>query len=128
MVIHLRVSPPKIWKDAKCLGAPPASGDYDPFFDEDDTSDALAFCNGTYDGKICPIRDACMKFALTNNEHYGIWGGCSEVTRKALRKRWPLKGKEPRPEWHWMSEKQALEGLDIVQLIVEDDDDDDDDE
>lgn len=25
--------------------------------------------------KQCPIRDACLSFALESNQRYGIWGG-----------------------------------------------------
>ena len=50
---------------------------------------------------MCPVRDQCLIFALVNNEKSGVWGGASELGRRWLRKKWPLKGKEPRPEWQW---------------------------
>lgn len=107
MVVHLRIDAPD-WRKAKCRGTV-ADNEYDPFFH--DMPEALDFCNGAADGQVCPIRHECMLFALTNNERFGVWGGTSELTRRALRKRWPLRGKEPRPEWHWMTEDDALDGL-----------------
>lgn len=117
MVLHLRMEAPDYWKDPKCTIVP-ISRDYDPFFSEDPT-DALEFCNGTADGEVCPIRHECLLFALTNNEKSGVWGGTTELTRRAIRKRWPLKGKEPRPEWGWMSEEEALDGMDLAELKAE---------
>jgi len=32
----------------------------------------------------CEVRILCLKFALTNNENYGVWGGLSERERYAL--------------------------------------------
>jgi Transcription factor WhiB len=124
MVLRLRIPPPD-WREAKCriVGV---TGDYDPFFD--DMPEALVFCNGEADGAVCPIREACLLFALTNNLREGVWGGCSELTRKALRKRWPLQGRVPRPEWRFMTELEALRGVRLADLLAEEDEDDDDDE
>lgn len=59
-------------------------------------------------------------FALTNNCREGVWGGTDEITRKAIRKRWPLKkGTRPRPEWRWMDQATALAGLDRELLRLE---------
>ena len=65
-------------------------------------------------------------FSLVNNHREGVWGGCSELTRRALRKRWPLIGKTPRPEWKFMTEEEALHGFRLADLLTEDDDEDDD--
>jgi hypothetical protein len=104
MVLHLRTPAPGNWEQAKCAGTVRRGPDdevYDPFFDLDE-ADAIEFCN---DNGQCPIRDQCLLFALTNNEKSGVWGGTSELDRKALRKRWPLtqrgRNTEPRPEWRW---------------------------
>src|SRR5512132_4420381 len=47
------------------------SADYDPFFADsaDLQADAVAIC-GT-----CPVRDACLTFAVRTGQQYGIWGG-----------------------------------------------------
>jgi hypothetical protein len=74
------------------------SREYDPFFD--DEPEAVDFCNGQDDDDICPIRESCARFALTNNEKAGVWGGYTELQRRWIRKEYPLRGKEPRPEWN----------------------------
>jgi hypothetical protein len=124
MVLRLRIPAPDEWQDAKCLGFIATGDDYDPWFN--DQAEAKAFCNGAADGIICPIREECLIFSLTNNTKDGIWGGMSEVARKALRRRWPMQGRTPRPEWHWMPERLALKGVRLMDLLAEDDDDDDD--
>ena len=93
MVQHLRISAPWLKQRGKC-GQVEVTRQYDPFFgveDEVETGDmdpAVSFCNGTDDGNVCPIRDECLLFALTNNEKTGVWGGCTPPTRKAIRKAW----------------------------------------
>lgn len=112
MVLRLRKPAPSRWKEAKCLSIDVTVDD--PFFSEDeiDREEAANFCNGTVDGIACPIRNECLLFALTNNEEYGIWGGTSELTRKAIRKKHPVcKGNKANPDWRWMEEDEALEGL-----------------
>jgi WhiB family redox-sensing transcriptional regulator len=34
----------------------------------------------------CPVRAECLKYALDNNESFGIWGGTSEKDRRKLKK------------------------------------------
>lgn len=34
----------------------------------------------------CPLQVACLSFALTNGEEYGVWGGLSTGERKRLRR------------------------------------------
>lgn len=34
----------------------------------------------------CPVRTACLEFALANNINYGVWGGVSEKGRKRIKK------------------------------------------
>jgi hypothetical protein len=123
MVLRLRVLPPDNWREAKCLGKVTTCEDDDPWFDGRD-DEAVQFCNGESDGVICSIRQDCLLFALTNNAKEGVWGGTTPVTRRALRKLWPLKGKEPRPEWHWMTEADALARLKPGDLEDEEDEDD----
>lgn len=133
MVLKLRVEAPGGWQRAKCRGqvqALPGDDDvYDPFFAEmpDDVADAVDFCNGTIDGQRCLLRDACLSFALTNNERFGVWGGMTELARKALRKRWPWRGgKLPRPEWTWMENSAALALVSPEDLAEADSDEPDD--
>ena len=37
---------------------------------------------------LCPVRSACLTFALTSNQEFGVWGGCDEDERRLLRRRW----------------------------------------
>ncbi len=121
MVLRLRDAAPGNWTGAKCLSVDVTS-DYDPFFseDEDDIKEVVNFCNGEADGVMCPIREQCLLFALTNNERYGVWGGTSEITRKAIRKKFPSKGGKRNTKWQWMSEQDALKGLSREKLLKED--------
>ena len=48
-------------------------------FAKEDTKLAKAICAS------CNVKDACLKFALENNE-YGIWGGTTDHERKSLRR------------------------------------------
>jgi hypothetical protein len=99
------MSAPGYWEGAKCEMVE-VTRDYDPFFDDEE--DAVEFCNGDADGVVCPLRDRCLLFALTNNSAWGVYGGMTEDDRRALRKKWPLRsGKEPRPEWVWLAPGEA---------------------
>ena len=33
---------------------------------------------------VCPVKNLCLEYALTNNERYGLWGGMSPEDRKNL--------------------------------------------
>ena len=35
----------------------------------------------------CPVREACLTYALEAGERHGLWGGLDEAERHALRKR-----------------------------------------
>jgi WhiB family redox-sensing transcriptional regulator len=35
----------------------------------------------------CPVREACLDFALDTGQAYGIWGGLTEDERRSLRRR-----------------------------------------
>jgi WhiB family redox-sensing transcriptional regulator len=43
---------------------------------------AKAFCAS------CPVREACLQFALETNQDAGIWGGADEEERRKLRRSW----------------------------------------
>lgn len=120
MVLRLReVAPHNNWEDAKCHQFDVSKND--PFFsdDEDEMKEAAIFCNGEADGIRCPLRDLCLDFALVNNEKFGVWGGTSELTRKALRKKYPSRGGKRNENWKWKTEEEALEGLDRKALREE---------
>jgi len=36
----------------------------------------------------CPVKDACLSFAIETNQEYGIWGGTTEDERRVLRRAW----------------------------------------
>lgn len=93
------------WHEAKCS---PEKGiidvtkpGQDVFFGDEDA--AVEFCRTG-----CEILEDCLIWAMINNNATGVYGGTSELDRKAIRKRWPLErsykvdGKshwDPRPEW-----------------------------
>jgi WhiB family redox-sensing transcriptional regulator len=35
----------------------------------------------------CPVREACLEYALVNRIDHGVWGGCSERERRRILKR-----------------------------------------
>lgn len=63
--------------DALC-----AQTDPEAFFPEKggSTRDAKRVCSE------CPVREACLDYAMENDERFGIWGGLSERERRRLRK------------------------------------------
>ena len=62
-----------------------ACRDRDPgmFFpaDERSTQEAKSVC------RECPVRDHCLAYAVDNRITDGVWGGLSELERRALRRR-----------------------------------------
>ena len=56
--------------------------DADTFYPENGQSadGAKRICQG------CPVRDACLDWALDVGERWGVWGGKSERQRKILAK------------------------------------------
>lgn len=131
MVLRLRQSAPD-WDKGNCRNQ--ATGpDFDPWFDNSDdgfenqTELGLDICNGGPFGMApCPIREDCLVFALINNEKYGVWGGTSEVDRRALRKMWPWQGgSDPREEWTWYPPGEVAQMLKQRGVEVTEDDDDD---
>lgn len=69
---------PEAWKElALC-----AETDPEIFFPEKggSTREAKAICQG------CEVRDACLEYALTWEERFGIWGGLSERERRRLKR------------------------------------------
>jgi WhiB family redox-sensing transcriptional regulator len=69
----------RCWRDrAACREV--VTAEYDPFFA--DTAElqleAIAIC-GT-----CPVRDACLTFAVRTSQQYGIWGGQPQQIIRSL--------------------------------------------
>jgi WhiB family redox-sensing transcriptional regulator len=44
----------------------------------------------------CEARAACLYFAVTTNQEYGVWGGTSEEERRQLRQAWRARQRLPR--------------------------------
>lgn len=65
------------WEGALC-----AETDPEAFFPEKGES--------SHEGKriceSCPLQQACLQYALENNEEFGIWGGLSSTERKRIRR------------------------------------------
>jgi WhiB family redox-sensing transcriptional regulator len=58
------------WRDrAACRDV--VTADYDPFFADttEGKLEAIAIC------ETCPVRDACLTFAVRTGQQYGVWGG-----------------------------------------------------
>jgi WhiB family redox-sensing transcriptional regulator len=77
--------PPSALAAAACKGA-----DIDLFFGPDAEfvsarkereAEARAIC------ARCPVRDACLAYALDTGEAFGVWGGLNEDERRALLRR-----------------------------------------
>ncbi|MBD3690077.1 WhiB family transcriptional regulator [Nanchangia anserum] len=67
------------WQDqALC-----AQTDPEAFFPEKggSTREAKQVC------QLCRVRDDCLRYALENDERFGIWGGLSERERRRLKGR-----------------------------------------
>lgn len=62
-------------KKAKCAEIPRTS-----FFPvgRATAKEALAAC------AVCVVREECLKYALENEIHYGIWGGKTESQRRRM--------------------------------------------
>jgi WhiB family redox-sensing transcriptional regulator len=60
----------RCWRDlAACRDV--VTAECDPFFADtaELQAEAIAIC------ETCPVRDACLTFAVRTGQHYGIWGG-----------------------------------------------------
>lgn len=63
--------------DARCKGLDPEL--FHPGRGES-TEPAKAVCSD------CPVRLACLDYALAHRERHGVWGGLSERERRSLRR------------------------------------------
>lgn len=54
----------------------------------EDRNRAQAICNGTEDGRPCPVKDVCGEYAVAHGITRGVWGGMSSRQLKlAIRER-----------------------------------------
>lgn len=72
-------------QDAACHGAEPSLF-FGPQHEPRDVkttreATAKAIC------RTCPVREACLAFALDTNEQYGVWGGLNEAERRRSARR-----------------------------------------
>ncbi len=67
------------WQQAaSCRGIDPAI--FHPETDED-ADEAKAIC------AMCPVREACLEYALVVREKLGVWGGLTERERRRVLRR-----------------------------------------
>ena len=46
----------------------------------------------------CPVRQPCLDYAISNRITHGIWGGLTELERRALRSDWVRTSRRDRDE------------------------------
>ena len=64
------------WRQrAACRGVDPDT--FYPASDEE-AEEAKAIC------RVCPVREACLEYALINRERDGVWGGATERERRRI--------------------------------------------
>lgn len=84
------------WKEqGKCWGKTTSpETDFwfpDPEDDSDEvrkskTSQAKAICY------TCTVKEQCLRYAIENDEEYGIWGGKTRRERTAIKRQWDNDG------------------------------------
>ena len=76
------VTDPEIVDDQWQERALCAQTDPEAFFPEKggSTREAKRICLG------CEVKDACLEYALANDERFGIWGGLSERERRRIKR------------------------------------------
>ncbi|HYU57730.1 MAG TPA: WhiB family transcriptional regulator [Actinomycetota bacterium] len=69
------------WRQlARCRGVDPEV--FYPVSDDDEAAEeAKSIC------VLCPVREACLEFALTTREKNGVWGGLTERERRRVLRR-----------------------------------------
>ena len=64
------------WRQrAACRGVDP-----DVFYpaSDEEAEEAKSICG------VCPVREACLEYALANRERDGVWGGATERERRRM--------------------------------------------
>lgn len=64
----------------------------------EDRKRAMAICNGTEDGRPCPVRADCAAYAVEHGISRGVWGGLSSRQLKLAIKERDRSG-EPSPQY-----------------------------
>ncbi len=65
------------WRDrGRCKGAP--ADVFYPEGDEEPGDEAKAICD------TCPVREACLEYAVSSREKIGVWGGYTARERRRL--------------------------------------------
>ena len=65
------------WRQqGRCRGVDPEI--FYPVSEEDEALEAKAICDS------CPVRVACLEYALAAREKNGVWGGLTERERRRL--------------------------------------------
>jgi len=73
--------PEHSWRsDAACTGVDP-----DVFFPAGE--DAALAEKAKEICAVCPVREACLQYALSTNQTEGVWGGLSSADRRRMRRR-----------------------------------------
>jgi WhiB family redox-sensing transcriptional regulator len=69
------------WREfARCRGVDPEV--FYPVSDDDEAAEeAKSIC------ALCPVREACLEFALSTREKNGVWGGLTERERRRVLRR-----------------------------------------
>ncbi len=80
---------PQTWDNGSWRSEAACSGIDTALFFPEDESDTHA--RQIADAKLvcasCPVRQACLEFALRTNQPDGIWGGLNETERRRERRR-----------------------------------------
>jgi WhiB family redox-sensing transcriptional regulator len=50
------------------------------------SNEAKAICNE------CPVKVACLEYAISSNQDSGVWGGTTEEERKSIRREYRRTG------------------------------------
>lgn len=63
-----------------------ASLDPELFFSHNYSDAAVETCEG------CPVRGACLRYAIETNQEFGLWGGLSAQQRRTMGRRYRKTG------------------------------------
>lgn len=74
--------------DAAPIVVPCQNTDPELWFGDEDMSNARATYNIARKlCAVCPVKDLCLSYALTQDEPHGMWGGLSPDERKRIRRK-----------------------------------------